>query len=750
MSHKLPSVRSAHRRKLLRPTADRLETYGRRFLRFESLEDRCLLTGDLSFTHVIYNPPQGAAASGLDAPLVTPLSSSAPVGLTPSQLRSAYGVNLLKFGAITGDGTGQTIAIIDAYDNPALVSSTSPYFSTSDLHKFDVQFGLPDPPSFTKLNQTGGTSYPPASGSTGWSLEAALDVEWAHAMAPGANIVLIETNSPSFSDMCITAANTAGNLPGVSVVSMSFGATEFSSETTYDQYFYTPGGHQGVTFVASTGDDGAPGGYPAYAPNVVAVGGTTLTLNGLNYGSETGWSGSGGGQSVYESRPPYQSSVQTSAYRQIPDVAFDADPNSGVAVYDSYDYGSSAPWLQVGGTSLSAPCWAGLLSIVNQGRVLLGQGTLDGLPQSLPRLYGLPAADFHDITSGSNGYPATVGYDKVTGRGAPIASLLVPDLASYPEPDLTVAVTHSPAFKQNDTGDTYTITVSNSGTGPTAGTVSLVDVLPAGLTATAMSGTGWTVNLSTLTATRSDVLAAGSSFPAITLTVNVSATAPASVTNTVTVSGGSEIVATNDTAADVTSIAQIADMAVAISHAGTFKQGDVGDTFTITASNLGYQATSGAVTVAPAIPTGLTATALTGQGWNVNVATLTATRSDPLSPSGSYPPLTLTVNVAANAGREPHDHGHGLRRRRHERQQQHGQQRHLHLPARPYRGSQPHRRVQSGRLRRRLYVNGFQCGPLADECRGVSGRYASRGRRRDGHDRHGLDREFVEPHGHTK
>ena len=114
--------------------------------------------------------------------------------------------------------------------------------------------------------------------------------------------------------------------------------------------FTTPVGHGGVTFLASTGDDGSPGSFPAYSPNVVAAGGTTLTLSGNNYVSETGWSDSGGGQSVYESEPSYQHGVQTSNYRQIPDVSFDANPATGVAVYDSYDDGSSTPWVQVGGT----------------------------------------------------------------------------------------------------------------------------------------------------------------------------------------------------------------------------------------------------------------------------------------------------------------------------------------------------------------------------------------------------------------
>src|SRR5262249_19726369 len=151
--------------------------------------------------------------------------------------------------------------IIDAYDNPKFVSSTSGSFSTSDLHNFDAAFGIADPPSFTKVNQTGGTSYP--AGNTGWGTEIALDVEWAHALAPKANILLVEATSNSYANL-FAAANYAKGVSGVSVVSMSFGGGEFSGETSNDSTFTTPSGHQGVTFLASTGDSGSPGGYPAY------------------------------------------------------------------------------------------------------------------------------------------------------------------------------------------------------------------------------------------------------------------------------------------------------------------------------------------------------------------------------------------------------------------------------------------------------------------------------------------------------
>ena len=214
---------------------------------------------------------------------------------------------------------------------------------------------------------------------------------------------------------------------------MSWGSSEFNGESFYDSNFTTPAGHQGVTFVASTGDQGSPGEYPAYSPNVLAVGGTSLYLNaGGSYESESAWSGSGGGTSIVEAAPAYQEGTGASAARTIPDVSSDADPNSGVPVYDSYNGTSATPWEQVGGTSLAAPTWAGLIAIANQGRVAWGGPTLDGSEQTLPAIYAISSGDFHDVTTGGNGGDsAGPGYDLVTGRGTPRANLLVPDLADY-------------------------------------------------------------------------------------------------------------------------------------------------------------------------------------------------------------------------------------------------------------------------------------------------------------------------------
>ncbi len=390
----------------------------------EELEARLLLSdsglgdgaGDIcSNFHVVYN---AAASSAFSSSLVTAdpievnMGSSGPVGLTPAQIRHAYGVDQVMFGSVTGDGTGQTIAIVDAYNAPTIVA---------DLHAFDQQFfpGQADP-TLTVVNQTGGSTLPgtdPAGpgAAKSWSVETSLDVEWAHAMAPGASILLVEANSASISDL-LTAVDTARNWSGVSVVSMSWGSGESSSETSYDSHFMTPTGHTGVTFLAATGDNGAGVEYPSASPNVMAVGGTTLNVDSSgNYLSESGWSDSGGGVSSYESQPAYQAGVVptsiTTTERAVPDVAADADPATGAAVYDSYDFGSGTAWAQIGGTSLACPLWAGMIAVANQGRALAGNASMDGATTTLPALYKLPAADIHDIMSGGNPFPAEAGWE---------------------------------------------------------------------------------------------------------------------------------------------------------------------------------------------------------------------------------------------------------------------------------------------------------------------------------------------------
>ncbi len=253
------------------------------------------------------------------------------------------------------------------------------------------------------------------------------------------------------------------------------------------------------------------------------------------------------------------------------------------------------------------------------------------------------------VNVAGNATTPLVNQATVSGGGDPANHTASDSTVISPAADLTIAKSHTGNFTQGDIGDTYSITASNLGPGATTGTVSVVDTLPAGLTATAISGTGWTCVLGTLTCTRGDSLASGSSYPVITLTVNVANSAPASVTNTATVSGGGEQNTSNDSATDPTTITQVADLMISKSHAGNFRQGDTGDAYSIVVNNAGTGPTVGTVTVVDTLPAGLTATAIGGSGWTCTLATLTCTRTDALATNLSYPAITVTVNVANNA-----------------------------------------------------------------------------------------------------
>ena len=433
----------------------------------EALESRQLLSTTTSSTP---NLNQLVAQTNLVA-LSQVLSE--PTGYTPQQIQTAYGIN-----KVVGNGAGQTIAIVDAYNDPNI---------TSDLATFDREFGLPAPPNFT-VDNLGTTTT-----NAGWALETSLDVEWAHAVAPGANIDLVEASSATLSGL-FSAVNYARYQPGVSVVSMSWGTPEFWGESAYDSIFTTPAGHSGVTFVAASGDSGAWSGptYPSVSPNVLAVGGTSLNLAANNtYGSETGWSDSTGGFSGYDSdwrtyelEPSYQTATLQAVglsygVRTTPDVSFNANPNTSVAVYDSVPYSGLSGWFQVGGTSAATPAWAGLVAIADQGLATAGKPTLSNT-QVQTDLYDLPSSDFNGITSGFNGYYATSGYNLVTGLGTPKANLLIPGI-------LAANGVSTPAHEVSSSGSSSTAGLSST----QAGRASLVVSGPsstAGLSSTGLSG----------------------------------------------------------------------------------------------------------------------------------------------------------------------------------------------------------------------------------------------------------------------
>jgi subtilase family serine protease len=353
-------------------------------------------------------------------------------GLTPAQVTTAYGLNAVTFhtptGTIKGDGSGETVALVEAFHDP---------FLQSDLATFDAEYNLP-PPRLTVVNLAGHATNP------SWQLEESLDVEWVHAIAPGAAILVVESQSQSFAST-MRAVQIARKTPGVVAVSMSWSFNEFPTEASYNSIFTTPAGHTGITFLASSGDSGPQLGavWPAAIPSVVAVGGTTLNVDASgHYQSEVAWlnffGGTSGGYSRYEAEPRFQRSVQSIGKRSTPDVAFDADPDTGVSVYATSLWTGQGSWSPIGGTSLGAPAWAAMLAIVDQGRALEGKGTLDGATQTLPALYSLPSADFNVIAP-LPGQRAN-GANTSTGLGTPNGAVLVHSLV---ETTISVPLTTS-------------------------------------------------------------------------------------------------------------------------------------------------------------------------------------------------------------------------------------------------------------------------------------------------------------------
>jgi hypothetical protein len=386
----------------------------------EQMESRLLLSsGSVGSEPVSASVANATLNTGIGTPNTTySTPTSAPI--SPVLMRDAYGLgnynaSNVVFNGVQGTGAGQTIALVEGTSDPDLVAN---------MTAFDTYWGLPAPPSLTQYNSTGGTSLPSVFDPD--VLEMDLDVEWLHVMAPLANLVVFEGLN-LYGDI-----STAASWPGVSVISISYtiSGTEPISE------FETPVGHNGVTFVASEGDTAKEVSDPAMSPAVVSVGGTHLVMSGTNYGSESGWTSGGGGVNTAEAQPAYQNGIVSAfstADRVTPDVALDADSATGVAVYDQYDNGTTKPWTVVGGTSLSAPLMAGMVAVADQGRALAGLPTLDGYTQTLPRLYSLYtdaySTNYHDITTGGNGYNAGVGYDMSTGLGSPVGNHLIPDLA---------------------------------------------------------------------------------------------------------------------------------------------------------------------------------------------------------------------------------------------------------------------------------------------------------------------------------
>jgi subtilase family serine protease len=348
-----------------------------------------------------------------------------PSAYTPAQIITAYGLSGITFTTsagtnVAGDGSGQTIAIVDVYTDPNLQAS---------LNAFDAQYGLPSI-TLNVINQAGSQT------DTGWAEEETIDVEWAHVMAPGAAIDVIEaapgnSDSEAFADI-LAAVQTASTSQLVTVVSMSWGSGEANGEASFDSYFATPG----ITYIAASGDSGTVL-WPSTAPNVLSVGGTSLLLNSAGaYKSETGWIDSGGGLSQYEPEPSFQQSVQSTNNRSTPDVSLDADPNTGLSAYFVPPDSASGQgyWGVVGGTSVAAPSWAGIIAVIDQGRALAGQGSLS-TSASLTTLYLAPSIAYHQVAEtssqggigggGTNTAIDTPIYNTQAGLGTPNGIALI-------------------------------------------------------------------------------------------------------------------------------------------------------------------------------------------------------------------------------------------------------------------------------------------------------------------------------------
>jgi subtilase family serine protease len=323
-----------------------------------------------------------------------PMATSGPSGYGPSDLRGAY--------ALTSSGSAtQTIAIVDAFDDPNAESDLAVYRSTYGLPACTTANGC-----FRKVSQTGTTSYPRGDG--GWGQEISLDLDMASAICPNCHILLVEAKTNSFANLS-AAVDEAAKL-GATVISNSYGGSEYSSEVS-DQSHYN---HPGIAITVSSGDNGYGVEFPAASQYVTAVGGTSLKRASNTRGwTETVWSGAGSGCSAYIGKPSWQTDGGC-ARRTVADVSAVADPNTGVAVYDTYRQTGGGGWLVFGGTSVAAPIVASVFA--------LGGSSSANAP-SYPYSH---TSSLFDVTSGSNGScggsylcTGTTGYDGPTGLGTP-------------------------------------------------------------------------------------------------------------------------------------------------------------------------------------------------------------------------------------------------------------------------------------------------------------------------------------------
>jgi kumamolisin len=460
-------------------------------------------------------------------------------GYSPSDLLTAY--NLTN---VSANGSNQIIALFELGK-----------YQASDINTYTKQFGLPTPKLHNVLVDGG------ASG--GIDAEVTLDIELALALAPQSQIYVYE--GPNSDQGVLDTYNRIATDNLAKQVSTSWGLGEDNVNAQYLQaenaIFLQMAAH-GQTIYAAGGDSGAYDDYPsrtlvvddpASQPYVIGVGGTKLTVNATSgaYSNETVWNeglgngAGGGGVSSYWPLPSWQKNVvseYSKTHRNVPDVALNADPSTGYSIY------YNGQWTIFGGTSCAAPLWAAFTARVNQ-QLTAAQKPVLGFANPLFYAIGIGSAtgnNFHDITSGNNlHYSAVKSYDNATGwgsfNGGGLFATLTSSVPTTPShqmaPQFSISMTHSAPFTRGKSGS-YTLAVSNRGDTSTSDTISVVVALPTGLKCTSLSGSGWTCDTATLVCTQETPLAAGSSYPPITLIVDVDAHAPRTVSPVVTVSGG--------------------------------------------------------------------------------------------------------------------------------------------------------------------------------------------------------------------
>jgi subtilase family serine protease len=371
-----------------------------------------------------------------------------PACYGPDQIRAAYDIQSVLNSGVTG--AGRTIVIVDAFQSPTIAT---------DLAKFDLIWNLPAPPAFNVIAPDGLTPFDKTKGNQrSWSAEISLDVEWAHAVAPGAVIDLVLAKSDKDADiLSATRYAVVHNLGDV--ISQSFGEAEMCADPKLirqEHAIFGAAGRKGMTLFASSGDTGAAqptcdnsalvlsASTPASDPQVTAVGGTALTTVGTNglYQSESAWSASGGGFSTIYRRPGYQAPFQhNNKQRGVPDVAYDADTAASgvIVVWSAFAPAGTFQYWRFGGTSVGSPQWAGIVALADQQ----GGHRLGAINKAL---YHIGKSDaygsaFHDITAGNNsflgvtGFAAGPGWDATTGLGTPDVAHLIPLLVGEPADD---------------------------------------------------------------------------------------------------------------------------------------------------------------------------------------------------------------------------------------------------------------------------------------------------------------------------